>query len=359
MKKIAWPGTGPILATVAILVLVISPAGLTGGGLNGGQAYGAEPGKLTGGIAHSYPDWFKESFLDFKEDASEAADEGKHTILFMSLNGCPYCARMLNETFVENRALMEKDFDTIGLNIRGDRMISTDGENEITEKQMARKMRVRFTPTTVFLDDKANTVLRINGYWDPAQFRVALAYVRSKSYKTMSISEFSKARKLEKIWDFRAHELMSDKTDLSAREKPLLVLFEDAGCSACGELHEKMLSRDDVKEVLKTYDFVRLDSRSSAEITDYDGNKTTPDKWAARLGISTSPTFVAFDEGKERQRFDGLLYSHHFISILAYVSGKHYKTYDNWLKFNSKRTQEVLKSGKNIDLSDGTSGAGE
>ena len=322
-------------------------------------AFSGENGKLTGGMAHSYPDWFKESFLDFKEDASESAAEGKHTILFMSLNGCPYCARMLSETFVEDRALMEKDFDTIGLNIRGDRMVSRDGETEISEKQLARQMHVRFTPTTVFLDETAKIVFRINGYWDPAQFRTALAFVRSKSYQSMSISEFSKSRKQEKIWDFRAHSLLSQRTDFSDPAKPLLVLFEDAGCSACAELHDKMLAREDVRTVLKTYDFVRLDARSNAAIVDNEGNGTTMEKWAAKLGVSTAPTFIAFDEGEERQRFDGLLYSHHFVSILAYVSGKHYLNYDNWLQYNSKRTREVLASGKDIDLSDGTSKAQE
>lgn len=315
----------------------------------------AEKGKVSGGLAHSYPDWFKDSFLDFKEDASEAAEEGKHTILFMSLNGCPYCARMLSETFVEDRALMEKDFDTIGLNIRGDRMVSRDGENEISEKQLARKMKVRFTPTTVFLDENAKTVFRINGYWDPAQFRIALAYVSSKSYETMTISQFSKSRDQEKIWNFQNHQLFSTRTDFSQKEKPLLVLFEDAGCSACGELHDKMLARDDVKQVLKTYDFVRLDARSDKKIIDNEGNETTAENWAVKLGISTSPTFIAFDDGEERQRFDGLLYSHHFVSILAFVSGKHYLIFENWLRYNSARTQEVLESGKNIDLSDGAS----
>ena len=313
----------------------------------------AERGKVTGGMAHNYPDWFKDSFLDLKEDAEEAAAEGKHTIVFLSLNGCPYCARMLSETFVEDRALMEKNFDTIGLNIKGDRLVSRDGDNEITEKQLARELKVRFTPTTIFLDENAKTVFRINGYWDPAQFRIALAFVHSKSYKTMTISQYAKSLVQEKIWDFQAHHLLSDKLDFSNHSKPLLVLFEDAGCSACKELHDKILARSEVIEVLKTYDFVRLDLRSQENIVDYEGSQSTAEKWAINLGVLTSPTFIAFDGGEERQRFDGLLYSHHFVSILAYVSGQHYLTHDNWLSFSSERTQELLERGVNIDLSDG------
>ena len=328
------------ITLIAALFVIVAPA----------QA--GKTGKITGGMAHEYPGWFKDSFLDLKEDASEAAEAGKHTILFLSLNGCPYCARMLRESFAENKELILKDFDTIGLNIKGDRMVMMDGETEISEKDMARKLRVRFTPTIIFLDENAKTVFRINGYWDPAQFRHALAYVRSKSYKAMSILAFIKQQKEKKIWNFAAHDELKAINDFSAVKRPLLVLFEDKGCTACAELHSQILNLPGVVKALKRYDFVRLDSGSDQAITDIDGNRTTAAKWAAALGVRSSPTFIAFDEGKERQRVDGKLYSHHFISLLGYVSGKHYKTYDNWLKYNSQRTKEVLASGKDVDMSD-------
>jgi len=308
-------------------------------------------------MEHTYPEWFKESFLDFKEDAREAADANKHTILFMSLNGCSYCTRMLNESFAENRVLIERDFDTTGLNIKGDRMVMSDSSNEITEKQLACKMRVRFTPTIIFLDENAESVFRINGFWDTVQFRNALTYACTKSYKEMGINEFMKARNSENVWDFRKHELMSDNTEFSSKDKPLLVLFEDAGCTTCDEVYDDLLGLDEVKEVLGTYDFVRLDLRSQQAIIDNDGNATTAENWAAKLGVSPSPTFVALNEGIERQRVESRLYSFHFVSLLSYVSGKYYKTYDSWLKFNSQRLEKTLASGVDVDLSDGRSSA--
>ncbi len=332
--------TSPLIILI-LAVFLVSPA-----------AFAAKTGKITGGMAHEYPSWFKDSFLDLKEDASEAAEDNKHTILFLSLNGCPYCARMLRESFAENKNLILKDFDTIGLNIKGDRMVMMDGKTEISEKDMARKLRVRFTPTIIFLDENAKTVFRINGYWDPAQFRHALAYVRTKSYKKMPILAFIKTQKEKKVWNFAAHEELKDIKDFAAVKRPLLILFEDEGCSACGELHSEILNLPGVIDVLKTFDFVRLDLRSNAVITDINGNKTTPAKWAETLGVRSSPTFIAFDEGKERQRVDGKLYSHHFISLLAYVSGKHYKTYESWLKYNSQRTKEILASGRDVNMSD-------
>lgn len=319
------------------------------------QVSAADTGKLTGGIAHEYPDWFKQSFLDLKEDASEAAAEDKHTILFLSLNGCPYCARMLKESFAQNKDEIIKHFDTIGLNIRGDRMVMVDGESEVSEKDLARKWRVRFTPTVLFLDEAAKPVFRINGYWDPAQFRMAMAYVRTRSYKDMEIGQFMAEQKTKSVWNFAKHPALSDTADLSKSTKPILVLFEDPACTACAELHADILARKDVSEALAAYTFVRLNAEAETALTDPAGASTTAKAWAKTLGVRASPTFVAFDEGQERQRFDSKLYSHHFISILAYVSGKHYKTHDTWLKYNTERTDKILATGQDVDLSDGQS----
>ncbi len=315
-------------------------------------AHAGKMGKITGGMAHEYPEWFKDSFLDLKEDASEAAAENKHTILFMSLNGCPYCAKMLNEGFAQYKDFIIENFDTIGINIKGDRMVMMDGENEISEKTMAGKLGVRFTPTVLFLDQNADIIFRINGYWYPEQFRQALDFVRTKSYKKMSIIDYIKQQRQEGVWNFAKHEQFKDIKDFSTIKRPLLLLFEDTGCSGCKDLHSNLLSLPDVKEVLKTFDFVRLDARSKEPVTDVNGRKTSPDGWAKSLNINVSPTFIAFDEGREIQRFDAKLFSHHFISILEYVSGKHYKTYDSWLKYNSKRTREVLESGRDVNMSD-------
>lgn len=313
----------------------------------------AERGKVTGGMAHHYPDWFKDSFLDLAEDAQEAADENKHAILFLTLNGCPYCTRMLNETFVEDRALMEKDFDTIGINIRGDKgVIMADG-TELSEKEFARKVKVRFTPTTLFLKANGDVALRINGYWDPAQFRSAMAYVREKAYEDETIFDYLAKRKAEKIWDMAEHPAMDKVDDLSKVKGPLLILVEDVGCTTCAEVHTQLLDREDVSKSLEQYTFVRIDARSDRPIVDFEGKPSTQAKLAAQLGVTTTPSFIAFDEGKERQRLEGMLYSHHFVSLLDYVSGQHYKNHKTWLSYNRERTEQVLDKGINIDLSDG------
>ncbi len=308
-------------------------------------------GKVIGGQQHRAPDWFKETFLDFKEDAAEAAAEGKHAMIFFDLAGCPYCARMMAESVEPQRALIEPYFNSIAIDIKGAREVSTDGENQMTEKQLATKMAIRFTPTIVFLDENAKPVFRINGFWNASQFRIALKFVRTKAYKKMKIGAFAKLQKSVPSYKMKDHTLLANVTDFSKIKTPLLVLFEDETCTACAELHESVLNRKAVTEELKKFTFVRLDARKDNPIIDTDGNKTTTAKWAEKLGVRISPTFISFDEGKERQRVDGTLYSHHFSAILAYVSGKHYKQHATWLSYLGVRSKKMLESGKNVDLS--------
>jgi len=313
-------------------------------------------GKVVGGQQHRAPDWFKETFLDFKEDASDAAAQGKHVMIFFDLTGCPYCARMMAESVEPQRALIEPYFNSIAIDIKGAREVSTDSKNQMTENQLAKKMAIRFTPTIIFLDADAKPVFRINGFWNPAQFRIALKYVRTKAYKKMNISAFAKLQKTAPVYKLKDHKLLVNVTDFSKVKTPLLVLFEDESCSACAELHESVLNRKPVLAELKKFTFVRLNPRKDTPIIDPQGNKTTSSKWAEKLGIRLSPTFVSFDEGKERQRVDGTLYSHHFSAILAYVSGKHYKKYPTWLGYLHVYSKNILKNGKNVDLSkDGVS----
>lgn len=338
----------PVISRLMALLSVIFLSFFVAGALT--AAHAASAGKITGDQDHSGPDWFKESFLDLKEDASEASESGKHTMIFFDLAGCPYCARMMAESIEPQRALIEPFFDSIGLDVKGSRMVSLDGENKIEERKLASKLRVRFTPTIIFLDKDAKPVFRINGFWNPTQFRIALNYVKTKSYKKMKISVFAKLQKAKKVYALQEHELLTKVTDFSKIKTPLLVLFEDETCSACPELHSTVLNRKDVKQVLKTFTFVRLNPNDKSAITDTDGNLTTPAKWAQKLAITTSPTFIAFDGGKEIQRVGATLYSYHFSRLLEYVSGQHYKKFDNWVAYMGKRTGEILESGKNVNL---------
>jgi hypothetical protein len=63
MKQVYRLAAGVLLATFACVTLAA--------------------GTLTGGEKYEIPGWFKESFLEFSDDAEEAAEADKHALVFI------------------------------------------------------------------------------------------------------------------------------------------------------------------------------------------------------------------------------------------------------------------------------------
>jgi thioredoxin-related protein len=145
-----------------------------------------------GGI-HIQP-WFLNTFLDLREDAEEAASEGKKLVIFWEQKGCPYCREVHKKNFriPEVVNYIRKNFNVIQLNLWGDKeVIDFDGE-VTTEKRLAKKYRVQFTPTLQFFPENAHVgkkepgqdveVWRLTGYWKPFHFLNSFVYVNDKGY---------------------------------------------------------------------------------------------------------------------------------------------------------------------------------
>lgn len=119
---------------------------------------------------------FQDSFLIFPEEVHDAAREGKRVIVFIEQQGCPYCRRMAQVTFADPgiAETLKTKFDMIALDMYGAlNTVWVDGKAR-TEKELARHLQVRGTPTIVFLDEKGEVIERVVGYRSPSQFRAIL-----------------------------------------------------------------------------------------------------------------------------------------------------------------------------------------
>jgi len=205
-------------------------------------AAAADTGKGLGGKMSSHPDWLKESFLDIAEDVDEAADAGRLVILFLEMNGCPYCFKMIEENFKgrDYSDWLRERFDVIALNVRGDREVAMDAETTMSEKALAEALGVRYTPTVIFLSQANEPVARVNGYRNVPEFKQVLDYVDAQAYQSQTLAEYLDAQKAATAaaaaaYALREHALIREATDvgnLSAVDGPLLLLFEDAACIA-------------------------------------------------------------------------------------------------------------------------------
>lgn len=156
------------------LSLSIPVAAWGTGGASGGLTAGLEnPGY------HEMPAWFKSSFLDLREDVDEAATDGRRLLLYVYQDGCPYCAKLLRESFGDRRisALTQARFEVVAINLWGDREVTGLSAETTTEKRLAAGLGVQYTPTLLLLNEDGQPVLRINGYYPPDRLELALRYV--------------------------------------------------------------------------------------------------------------------------------------------------------------------------------------
>lgn len=332
--------------SVAVIALLLAFAGPA--------AAETARGQMKGGISYTLPSWFKSSFLHFQDDVAEAREQGKHVLVFLHLDECPYCARMLKESFEsgDTRDFMERHFDVIGVNIRGDaETVWIDGTT-YTERALTAHLKVFATPTVVLLDLDGNKLLQLDGYRDPRALRAALEYVQGKHYRNQTFAVWLGSRDKPAIYAFRDHPQFAPAADLKDYRKPLAILFEDRQCAECARFHDKTLNHPDVLTEMKRFRFVRLDADSQQPLVTPDGQTTTPAQWVKALGLTYRPAVALFDEGREVFRMDGQLYHYHFKEMLRYVSGGYYKQYDHISKYNAARRDELLQKGIDIDYAE-------
>ncbi len=316
-----------------------------------------KPGEYLGAQTSETPHWFKDSFLEFEEDVAEAADENKRVMIYFHQEGCPYCAKLVDENFSKPEivSFVLKNFDGITINMWGGREIVSVGGKTFTEKTFAEALKVQYTPTLLFLNEQGRTILRLNGYYPPTKFRQALQYVAQKQETKQSFNEFMLALQPSKSGSLISEDFFSQNTDLAAfliqAEKPLAVYFESADCAECAILHSRVLSDLPTRQLVNEMNNVQLDIYSDAMLTTIEGERISHRDYAKKLNIGYTPSVVLFDKkGKEVHRVEGFLKTFHFQSSLAYVLEKAYLSQPNFQRYISTRGEELRALGFDTDI---------
>jgi len=148
--------------------------------------------------------WYLESLLELADDLQDAAKAGKRLAVVWELRGCPYCKEMHLVNFARPDIVdyVRTHFDILQLNIRGDRTVTDFDGAQLTERNLAAKYQVRFTPTIQFfpetLDQLAQRppakreVFRIPGYLKPDDFLAVFRYVAERGYEKGNLRDFLK-----------------------------------------------------------------------------------------------------------------------------------------------------------------------
>ncbi|MEZ5534917.1 MAG: thioredoxin fold domain-containing protein [Thiolinea sp.] len=260
-------------------------------------------GEILGAVDHKMPDWFKDSFLDIREDTSEAGED-RHVMLFFQRDECPYCERMLRESIDAEplRSFIQQHFDVIAINTKGDREIAFDENTVVSEKELKEKLQVKFTPNLFFLNHENNIVARLNGYRSKDRVKLLLEYVQSKAYLKTSLTDYMEQHIPKGSYQLREHKLFQTVDDLSAIKTPLAVIFEDSNCEGCDYLHDRLLTHPDVLEEAKAFTLVRLDAESEDPIINTEGKKISPKQWAKELELTYRPAIMLYAMARKSTR---------------------------------------------------------
>lgn len=150
--------------------------------------------------------WFLESFLDLKEDLTEAAAQGKHFAVLIEQRGCPYCREMHRVNFAdpEIRDYIKQNFVILQLDMWGSRAVTDFDGKEMEERELVRRWNVSGTPTIVFFPNdpaavegktgREAQVWRLLGYWKPFHFLSTFTYVREGRYQDTHFQRYLQER---------------------------------------------------------------------------------------------------------------------------------------------------------------------
>jgi len=317
-----------------------------------GPARAAEPREH----AIAPPAWFSETLLDFREDSRDAAKTGKRLMVYFGQDGCPYCKELMQTNFSQ-KAIADKargHFVAIALNIWGDREVTWTDGRRFSEKQLAAFLKVQFTPTLLFFDEKGEVAVRLNGYYPPHHFDAVLDYVAGHMEKRLRLAEHLKSAAKESASPALHDEpfFLKPPYDLRRKgEKPLAALFETRYCAACDELHREGFRRKDILALLARFDVARFALSERAAIVTPEAMRMAAEDWARDLGIVYTPSLVFFDAaGKEVFRIEAYLRPFHLRSSFEYVASEAYKREPSFQRFLQGRAREMRERGETVDL---------
>lgn len=153
------------------------------------------------------PDWLRETFKDLREDLAEANAEGKRLLIIVEQRGCIYCTKMHEEVFPEPEidALIREKYFVVQMNMFGDVEVTDFDGTTLSEKDMAARWGVLFTPTMIFLPEAVEdgqmaieaSVATMPGAFGKLTTRNLLTWVFDRGYESGEHFQKYHARMLE------------------------------------------------------------------------------------------------------------------------------------------------------------------
>ncbi len=156
-------------------------------------------------------------------------------------------------------------------------------------------------------------------------------------------------------------DLVEELDEAEKSGKQLILLYEQAGCPYCKELHKVNFAKDAIQSFMKKhFRVIQLDIKGSREVTDFSGQTMTERAFSQTWNIHFTPTLSFFPRQKanvigksgreaEAFRLTGYWKPFHFETVLHFVHTGSYKN-ENLQSYLSNRVKDMKKNGKQVEL---------
>jgi thioredoxin-related protein len=153
-----------------------------------------EPTREEDGLYHQ--SWYRLSFLNLSDDFADARAAGKRFAVIFEQRGCPYCIKLHTDILAQRyiNDYVRENFAVLQLDLWGAREVTDFDGRVFSERALAERWGVIFTPTIVFFKDDLSglegkwgraleAIERLPLSFGPNTFYDLLVWVRLKLYE--------------------------------------------------------------------------------------------------------------------------------------------------------------------------------
>ena len=303
-----------------------------------------------------FPDWFKESFLDLRDDLEDARKAGKRgVIVFLSQKNCNHCQAFIETTLSDPAILkrVQKNYDVIAFDIFNDLELTDIDGSVSTIKNFADQQRARFTPALLFYGVEGKRLLKIIGFYPPEKFSRVLDYIDGGYYQREALGQYLRkdrggAGQQDIQYDyslFARPPYALDRTRFKGQQ-PILVLFEAPNCAPCQRFHQGVLKTEEVRRLMSDFEAVQLNTMDNAsKVKLPSGRYLTPQQWSKELQLAYDYSVLFFDEnGVEVHRLDSETGRDRMSGSMQYVLEKSYLRHEQFLQWRKENAIKLRNS---------------
>lgn len=138
--------------------------------------------------------FFDSSLGDYAAELKVAQQQGKRGVLLVfEAEGCPYCRRMREQVLSQLSAqqYFRAHFNIFAVDFLGSVTVTDFAGKDVTEKAFARALRIRGTPTFLFISVDGKEAARYTGATrDAAEFMALGRYVVEGHHEKMTFEQY-------------------------------------------------------------------------------------------------------------------------------------------------------------------------